>query len=74
MPSWPISRENGRSLFYEGDWQADIDRYQELQSMNAKSGGRMLLAGLRKYFEPLIYLNILWTLNSSCYRAVKGQR
>ena len=25
--------------FYDGDWQPDIDRYQELQSMMARSGG-----------------------------------
>ena len=25
--------------FYEGDWQPDMDRYQELQSLMARSGG-----------------------------------
>jgi ATP-binding cassette subfamily F protein 3 len=25
--------------FYEGDWQTDMDRYQELQSLMARSGG-----------------------------------
>ena len=34
-----IERRMADPSFYEGDWQADIDRYQELQSMNVKSGG-----------------------------------
>ena len=39
--------------FYEGDWQADIDRYQELQSMNAKSGGSNVASHAQEILRAL---------------------
>ena len=39
--------------FYEGDWQADIDRYQELQSMNAKSGGSNVASRAQEILRAL---------------------
>ena len=39
--------------FYEGDWQADIDRYQELQSMNAKSGGANVASRAQEILRAL---------------------
>ena len=39
--------------FYDGDWQADIDRYQELQSMNAKSGGSNVASRAQEILRAL---------------------
>ena len=39
--------------FYEGDWQTDIDRYQELQSMNAKSGGSNVASHAQEILRAL---------------------
>ena len=39
--------------FYEGDWQPDIDRYQELQSMMARSGGTNVASHAQEILRAL---------------------
>ncbi len=39
--------------FYEGDWQPDIDRYQELQSMMARSGGTNVASHAQEIIRAL---------------------
>ena len=39
--------------FYEGDWQPDIDRYQELQSLMARSGGTNVASHAQEILRAL---------------------
>ena len=39
--------------FYDGDWQPDIDRYQELQSMMARSGGTNVASHAQEILRAL---------------------
>jgi len=39
--------------FYDGDWQPDIDRYQELQSMMARSGGTNVASHAQEILKAL---------------------
>ena len=39
--------------FYEGNWQPDIDRYQELQSMMARSGGTNVASHAQEILRAL---------------------
>ena len=34
-----LEEKMGKPSFYDGDWQPDMERYQELQSLMARSGG-----------------------------------
>ncbi len=39
--------------FYDGDWQPDIDRYQELQSLMARSGGTNVASHAQEILKAL---------------------
>ena len=39
--------------FYEGDWQPDIDRYQEVQSLMARSGGTNVASHAQEILRAL---------------------
>jgi len=48
-----LEAKMAESSFYDGDWQPDIDRYQELQSMMARSGGTNVASHAQEILRAL---------------------